>query len=128
MFNGRSLQMGPYSFPSIEHYWSTNKTYNVMFGDPVLVEIIQLLLPYFHLGDNPILSSNRLYKVRPLQKLFNNIMRQNYVPNKNICIDESMLLNGRLFLHQFLNNKNTNTVSNCTHFDVTTKNKYSSSY
>lgn len=31
VFIGLVLQMGPCSFPSIEHYWSTNKLYNVMF-------------------------------------------------------------------------------------------------
>ncbi|XP_023232977.1 piggyBac transposable element-derived protein 4-like [Centruroides sculpturatus] len=31
VFIGLVLQMGPCSFPSIEHYWSTNKLYNIMF-------------------------------------------------------------------------------------------------
>lgn len=107
VFIGLVLQMGPYSFPSIEHYWSTNKLYNVMFWrSHVSRNKFQLLLRYFHLVDNSIPSSDRLYKVRPILNHFNNIMRQNYVPNKNICIDESMMLwRGRLHFRQYIKNK-----------------------
>jgi len=32
-------------------------------------------------------------------------MRQNYVPNKNICIDESMMWRGKLHFRQYIKNK-----------------------
>ncbi|XP_071053641.1 piggyBac transposable element-derived protein 4-like [Onthophagus taurus] len=101
------LQMGPCTFPSIEHYWSRNKLYNVMFWRSHMSRNrFQLLLRYFHLVDNSVPSSDRLYKVRPILNHFNDIMSQNYVPNKNICIDESMLLwRGRLYFRQYIKNK-----------------------
>lgn len=81
--------MGPCSFPSIEHYWSTSKLYNVMFWRSNMSRNrFQLLLRYFHLVDNTIPSADRLYKVRP-------------IPDKNICINESMMLwRGRLHFHK----------------------------
>ena len=93
VFIGLLLQMGPCSFPSIEHYWSRNKMYNVKFWRSRMSRNkFQLLLRRFHFVDNSIPSPDRLYKVRPILNHFNDIMRQNYVPNKNICIDESMML------------------------------------
>lgn len=107
VFIGLLLQMGPCSFPSIEHYWSRNKMYNVMFWRSHMSRNrFQLLLRYFHFVDNLIESPDRLYKVRPVIEHFNNIMRQNYVPNENICIDESMMLwRGRLHFRQYIKNK-----------------------
>lgn len=107
VFIGLLLQMGPCSFPSIEHYWSTSKLYNVMFWRSNMSRNrFQLLLRYFHLVDNTIPSADRLYKVRPILTHFNNIMRENYVPDKNICIDESMMLwRGRLHFRQYIKNK-----------------------
>lgn len=107
VFIGLLLQMGPCTFPSIEHYWSTNKLYNVNFWRSHMSRNrFQLLLRYFHLVDNSILSADRLYKVRPILNHFNNIMRENYVPDKNICIDESMMLwRGRLLFRQYIKNK-----------------------
>lgn len=52
----------------------------------------QLLLRCFHLVVNSIPSAHRLYKVTPIPNHFNNIMRENYVADKNICIHESMML------------------------------------
>ncbi|XP_067136002.1 piggyBac transposable element-derived protein 4-like [Centruroides vittatus] len=107
VFIGLVLQMGPCSFPSIEHYWSTNELYNIMFWRSHMSQNkFQLLLRYFHLVDSSIPSSDRLYKVRPILNHFNNIMHQNYVPDKNMCIDESMMLwRGRLHFRQYIKNK-----------------------
>lgn len=107
VFIGLLLQMGPCTFPSIQHYWSTSNLYNVNFWRSHMSRNrFQLLLRYFHLVDNSKPSADRLYKVRPILNHFNDIMRQNYVPDKNICIDESMMLwRGRLFFRQYIKNK-----------------------
>lgn len=101
------LQMGPCTFPTIEHYWNTNKLYNVNFWRTHMSRNrFQLILRYFHLVDNSQPSTDRLYKVRPIVNHFNDIMRENYVPSKNICIDESMMLwRGRLLFRQYIKNK-----------------------
>ncbi|XP_037911917.1 piggyBac transposable element-derived protein 4-like [Hermetia illucens] len=107
VFIGLLLQMGPCTFPSIEHYWSTNKLYNVNFWRSHMSRNrFQLILRYFHLVDNSIPSADRLYKVRPILNHFNHVMRESYVPDRNICIDESMMLwQGRLLFRQYIKNK-----------------------
>ncbi|XP_018578612.1 piggyBac transposable element-derived protein 4-like, partial [Anoplophora glabripennis] len=51
-------------------------------------------------------SNDRLYKVRPVLNHFNKTMREKYVPDKSLCIDESMVLwRGRLFFRQYIKNK-----------------------
>lgn len=107
VFIGLLLQMGPCTFPSIEHYWSTNKLYNVNFWRSHMSRNrFQLILRYFHLIDNSIPSADRLYKVRPILNHFNHVMRESYVPDRNICIDESMMLwRGRLLFRQYIKNK-----------------------
>ena len=52
----------------------------------------QLLLRLFHFVDNSVDKDDRLYKIRPIMDHFNNVMKKNYVPDKSLCIDESMML------------------------------------
>lgn len=101
------LQMGPCNFPSIEHYWSTDSLYNIQFWRLHMSRNrFQLLLRYIHFTDNTVDSTDRLFKIRPILSHFNNIMKQNYVPNIDICIDESMMLwRGRLSFRQYIKNK-----------------------
>lgn len=95
-FYRASTTNGPLFFSSTEHCWNTKKLYNVMFWRLHMSRNkFQLLLHYFHLVDNSISPSDRLYKVRPILYHLNNFMRQNYVPHQNICIDESMMWSGR---------------------------------
>ena len=66
----------------------------------------QLLFCYFHLLDNSIPSADKLYKIRLILNHFNDIMQENYVPDKNICIDKSIMLWwGRLLFCQYIKNK-----------------------
>lgn len=95
------LQMGPCSSHSIEHYWSTNKLYYVMFWrSRISRNKFQLLQHYFHfqLVDNSIKKIDRLYKVRPVVNHFDNIMRQNYVLSM-------MLWYGRFQFHLYIHQK-----------------------
>ena len=44
--------------------------------------------------------------MRPILNNFKNITRKSYVPDKNICIDESMMLwRGRLLFRPYISNK-----------------------
>lgn len=107
VFWGLLLHMGPCSLPSIEHYWSKSIFYNPTFWRSIMSRNrFQLLLRFLHFADNSIQSADRLYKVRSVLKHFNSVMRNNYVPDKNLCIDESMVLwRGRLFFRQYIKNK-----------------------
>ena len=66
----------------------------------------QLLLRFFHFVNNFVNSDDRLYKIRPIMDQFSNVLKKIYVPDKNLCIDESMMLwRGRLIFTQYIKNK-----------------------
>ena len=77
----------------------------------------QLLLRFFHFVDNSVDCNDKLYKIQLVMDHFNNVMKKNYVPEKSLCIDESMMLwRGRLISSSISKTKNTNMVlrhTNC---------------
>lgn len=83
IFLGRLFHMGPCSLPSISSYWSTSMFYNMKFWSSMSRNRFQLLLRFLHFADNSIPSDDRLYKVRPVLTHLNDIMRKNYIPDKN---------------------------------------------
>ena len=101
------LQMGPCSFPSLDAYWSTSVLYEVTLWSSLMNgNRFQLLLRFFHFVDNSVESDDRLYKIQPIMDHLNNVMKKNYVPDKSLSIDESMILwRGRLIFRQSIKNK-----------------------
>lgn len=67
----------------------------------------ELILSVIHVSDNNnVPVNNRLHKIQPLVDVlvekFNNVL----VPEKNVCIDESMVpFRGRLIFRQYIANK-----------------------
>lgn len=99
--------MGPCKLPSIEHYWNSSVFYNLPFWKSVMSRNrFQLLLRFLHFSDNTQVTDDRLYKIRPIVEHLNNVMYQNYIPNRSLSADESMVLwRGRLFFRQYIKNK-----------------------
>ncbi|XP_065647188.1 piggyBac transposable element-derived protein 4-like [Hydra vulgaris] len=66
----------------------------------------QLMLRFWHFINNEDSGSKRLCKIIGLLDHLNNTMGNIYCPNKNISIDESMMLwKGRLVFRQYVKNK-----------------------
>lgn len=107
VFLGLLLHMGPCTFPTIEHYWNTDPFYKMPFWGSVMSRNrFQLILRFLHFADNSQPTGDRLCKIRPVLDHFNNIMHEKYVPDRSLCIDESMMLwRGRLFFRQYIKNK-----------------------
>lgn len=107
VFLGLLLHMGPCSFPSIEHYWNKDVMYEMRFWKSVMGRNrFQLLLRFWHFADNSLPSENRLRKINPVLSHLNEVMRKNYIPDKSLCIDESLVAwRGRLFFRQYIKNK-----------------------
>ena len=65
------------------------------------------VLQYLHLADNNNLNpSDKFFKVNPLFKMINESCLQNFIPEKNISIDESMVpYYGRHGCKQYIQNK-----------------------
>ena len=66
----------------------------------------QLLLRFWHFSDNESIEKGRLSKVKLLLDHLNDTMREIYVPDKDLSLDESMMLwIGRLIFRQYIKNK-----------------------
>ena len=106
VFWGLFLHMGPFTLPSLDLYWSKDILYESTLWSSVMSRYRFQLLPcFFHFADNSVESDDRLHKIRILNH-FNGLMKRIYVPEKNICIDESMMLwRGRLSFRQYIKNK-----------------------
>ena len=66
----------------------------------------QLVMRFFHSGDSPNFAGDRLAKIRILTNHLIQIMKELYVPDKNLSLDESMMLwRGRLLFRQYIKNK-----------------------
>ena len=65
------------------------------------------VLQYLHFADNNNLNpSDKFSKVNPLFKMINDSCLQNFIPEKNVSIDESMVANyGRHGCKQYIQNK-----------------------
>ncbi|KAG8235822.1 hypothetical protein J437_LFUL016135 [Ladona fulva] len=69
-----------------------------------------LIMQALHFAENPLENqqepADRLYKIRPMIDIFHKIMRDVEYPNKNLSLDESMVLwRGRLIFHQYIQGK-----------------------
>ncbi|XP_065645481.1 piggyBac transposable element-derived protein 4-like [Hydra vulgaris] len=101
------LHMGCVKMPSLKHYWSKNSLYRVpLFSRIMPRNKFQLMLRFWHFINNEDSGSGRLCKINGLLDHLNNTMDNIYCPNKNISIDESMMLwKGRLVFRQYVKNK-----------------------
>ena len=106
-FLGVLLHMGCIKMPSLEHYWSKNSLYRFpLFSRIMSRNKFQLILRFWHFINNEDSGSGRLCKIIGLLDHLNNAMDNIYCPNKNISIDESMMLwKGHLVFRQYVKNK-----------------------
>ena len=106
-FLGVLLNMGCVKMPSLEHFWSKNSLYRFpLFSRIMSRNKFQLILRFWHFINNEDSGSGRLCKIIGLLNHLNNTMDNIYCPNKNISIDESMMLwKGRLVFRQYMKNK-----------------------
>ena len=80
-------------YPRRSMYWemssnSRNTIVASLFTRNKFLDVLQ----YFHLADNNNLNpSDKFFKVNPLFKMINESCLQNFIPEKNVSIDESMV-------------------------------------
>lgn len=107
LFLGLTIFMGILQLPRLRDYWRTNRFLNLPIRKYMSRDRYLIILRCLHFVENSRdLENDRLYKVRPLLNFFNNKMDSVYSPDKNLSIDESMLLwRGRLSFRQYIKNK-----------------------
>jgi len=86
--------------PKLELYWSTREIFQApIFPQTMSWNRFQLIQRYLHFNDNKAAGTNedRLYKIRTILHIVVNNFRTNYVPDREISLDEGMLAwRGRL--------------------------------
>ncbi len=92
----------------IKDYWSTDQLISTpMFGTIFSRDRFLSILKFLHFNDNlQQQDSDRLHKIRPLLHHLKKKFKLCIKPNKNLCIDESIMQwNGRLNFKQFISSK-----------------------
>lgn len=101
------MWMGLVKMPSISHYWKTSLLYKSEIPFYMSRNRFELILSGMHVSDNnngP--GQNRLYKIQPLVYILVDKFNTVLIPEKNVCIDESMVpFRGRLIFRQYIANK-----------------------
>ena len=110
------LIMGIIKLPSLHDYWQQNRSFFAIpsFGKVISPDWYKQIHCYLHFcheeesipKDQP--GHHPLYKIRGLLNLIIPKFQSLYVPNQNICIDESMIpFKGRISFHQCIPSKHT---------------------
>uniref|UniRef100_A0A8C6NXJ7 PiggyBac transposable element-derived protein domain-containing protein n=1 Tax=Nothobranchius furzeri TaxID=105023 RepID=A0A8C6NXJ7_NOTFU len=98
-FFGLTFLTGYVKKPSTEMYWSVDEVdATPYFSKTMSRNRFQIIWKFLHYNDNANLDVNdKMYKVRPVLDYIVEKFKQMYQPDKNICIDEGMMLwRGRL--------------------------------
>jgi len=80
--------------PKLEMYWSMRGIFQApVFPQTMSRNRFQLIQRYLHFSDNNAAGTNedRLYKIRTILDIDVNNFRTNYIPDREISLDEGML-------------------------------------
>lgn len=111
IFIGIVLHMGTIRLNRLQDYWRKHRLFNLpAFSSYMSRDRFMLIMRCFHFNKNPLPGepkpADRLFKIRPVVDYFNSKMLQIYYPDKNLSLDESMVLwRGRLVFRQYIKNK-----------------------
>lgn len=107
IFFGIVLWMGLVKYPNLQNYWSRKEIYSNKVCNKMSRNRFQLLLSMWHFHDNEdVENTSRIIKVSPLLDKLKIRYQAVVVPDKNICIDETIVpFRGRLSFRQYIKNK-----------------------
>lgn len=107
-FMGLLMWMGLVKMTSIADYWSKAERYkNGVAPKTMSRNKFELILRFWHFEDNETADkADRLYKVRKLLNMANELVKNIQKPGEIIAVDESMIpFRGRLKFRQYIPNK-----------------------
>ena len=92
-FIGLFFSMGLISFFSCKKYWSNDLLYkNEYFSSTLSREQFESIIRFFNFRKEPMFDNDQLIKIRMIIEHFNKTMLELITPEKNLSIDESMML------------------------------------
>ncbi|XP_026819540.1 piggyBac transposable element-derived protein 4-like [Rhopalosiphum maidis] len=107
-FMGLLMWMGLVKMTSIADYWSKAERYKNGVAPKIMSRNkFELILRFWHFEDNETADkTDRLYKVRKLLNMANDLVKNINKPGEIIAVDESMIpFRGRLKFRQYIPNK-----------------------
>ncbi|CAG2211274.1 unnamed protein product [Mytilus edulis] len=112
-FFGLCFEMGIDRKPSTRMYWSTDSfLQSPLHAKTMSRDRFTQIMRYLHFSDStqqPLPGDpnyDPLYKVKPLLTHFNTAFQQEYTPNRNITVDETMIpFKGRVQFKQYMPQK-----------------------
>ena len=107
LFLALIMWMGLASLPTIANYWGKKGIYISHIPKYMKLRRFELLLRTFHLSNNEECPrGDRLFKVQGLIDLLVSKYKSAYIPEEDLCIDESIIpFVGRLSFRQYIKNK-----------------------
>ena len=101
-FVGITFSMGIIALPAYKKYWSTDILYeNEHFPSVLNRERFETILRFFNFGEKTHFENDRLSKIRTILDHLSDVMRELVTTEKNLSIDESMMLwRGKLVFSQ----------------------------
>ena len=84
--------------PEINHYWSTDPLLkSSIFNETMARNRYQTIMEFLHFDDNSNYNPNdpardNIYKIRPVMEYLVHIFQTMYTPEKNLSIDEELLV------------------------------------
>lgn len=107
-FIGLLLHTGTIKLPRLNDYWKTHRLFGLTcFSKYMSRDRFLLILRCLYFTDNRVREpNNRLKKIQFMIDCFNNKMANVYYPQKELSLDESMILwRGRLLFRQYIKGK-----------------------
>jgi hypothetical protein len=93
LFIGLLFHTGSIRVNRLEDYWKTSELFSInFFRQHMSRNRFMLILRNLHFTDNENHDNNRLNKIEPLVKYFNNKMSDIYEASESLALDESMVL------------------------------------
>lgn len=109
IFFGLVLHMGTIQISRLQDYWRKDPLFDFQcFSRHMSRNRFLLIMRALHFAKNSPVSAadDRLFKIRPVIKYFNDKMLEIYGPGKHLSLDESLVLwRGRLSFRQYIKNK-----------------------
>ena len=117
-FVGVNVVMGIDQKPELCNYWSTDEFLgNVGIQRAFTRDRFESLCRYLHINDSqqqPARNDPRydpLYKVRPVLDMCQHTFLEQYIPGREVSIDEAMVkYKGRVFFRQYMPKKPINSL------------------
>ncbi|XP_040210225.1 piggyBac transposable element-derived protein 4-like [Rana temporaria] len=112
-FLGLTLNAGLSQMNDVQSCWSTSPIFHKpLYSSVMSMKRYEMIMRFLHFSDNTLCPPrnrpgyDKLFKIRPLINIFSQKFAQLYIPEKHICVDESLIhFTGRLGLEQSTPNK-----------------------